>query len=373
MHLPEKAGFAMTNPSPETALDEEWLAFAQRHAGNPFLQHDPLYSLNESLIDLIQAEAPAFFTPEQVEFERDLARTAAFGFFHRQAMGVTAKERQPDAQGLSMEERLVRATRSIDETMAVSLSQDGLSEGEIAEYFEQRAKVRTTIEFRQCAYTGWLVSNRQFRAEVAELQTTWGSEVAQHRRFPVYPIWPFFDDGGLNSQEDFRNACFAFYRRWGLDRLVTWDWPVPMEPDLAVGLRRDMEVLSEAGVVLFVPWYLLRGEKLNLQRVVQLGRSTCEAKHLRNWLQVQSEGHDDGKGDVRFEHLLQVYRYHDLVFVRRYGPACRGNVQRLDRALAKSMERNEDTVKQLRLELRRLRLAVMVQPESENREVRVSD
>ena len=136
--------------------------------------------------------------------------------------------------------------------------------------------------------------------------------------------------------------------------MLTWDWPVPMEPDLVGGMLQDQHRLPDAGVVLFVPWYLLRGEKLDLQGIVQQARTACEAKHLWDWLHKQLAHGDDQMGDIRYERVGWLYRYHELVLVRRYRSARRGHVQRLDRALAGVIDRDEDTVKKLRLDLKRV-------------------
>ena len=53
----------------------EWDAFAHRHAGSPFLEHDPLYALSEELIDSIIDLVPGFFTDAEVEFVPDRVQT----------------------------------------------------------------------------------------------------------------------------------------------------------------------------------------------------------------------------------------------------------------------------------------------------------
>jgi hypothetical protein len=104
--------------------------FVDRHAGHPFLQHDPLYALSEPIIEAIKAEAPTFFTEDEEYFERDLAKTASFGFFHRRALGLTATDTRPDPEsGLSLQDRHGRSAQAIAEMMAEELRRDGLTEG----------------------------------------------------------------------------------------------------------------------------------------------------------------------------------------------------------------------------------------------------
>ena len=127
-----------------------------------------------------------------------------------------------------------------------------------------------------------------------------------------------------------------------------------MEPDIVGGMLRDYEELTNAGIVLFVPWYLLRGEKLDLQTIGAASRTGCEAEHLWDWLGKHPRRKEDEMGDIRYERQLFLYRYHELVIRRRYATASQGFVQSLDKAFAKEMERGEDTVKKLRLELGRV-------------------
>jgi len=71
----------------KAAPDEVWREFAQRHAGHPFLQLDPLYALAEPVIDALSEGVPGLFTGDQEWFERDLARTTRQGFFLRRVIG----------------------------------------------------------------------------------------------------------------------------------------------------------------------------------------------------------------------------------------------------------------------------------------------
>ena len=133
--------------------------------------------------------------------------------------------------------------------------------------------------------------------------------------------------------------------------MVTWDWPLPMEPDLNVGLLRDPKQIASAGVILFLPWYLLRGRKLNLAMLVNHARMDCQQEHLRDWVQKRG-GQGAELGDTRFAWLGWIYRFHELVLRQRYPSACDGNINAIDRALARVLNRDEDTVKKMRLQLR---------------------
>ena len=167
------------------------------------------------------------------------------------------------------------------------------------------------------------------------------------------PMWLMPDPTeGAELPPDFRDACYRFFSRWGLDTLLTWDWPVPMEPDLNAGLRPNLNLLSSAGAVLFVPWYLLRGGVVNLQEVIQQCRLASTPDHLFGWVNKQGDRRE-GIGDLRYATIRWVYRYHELVLKRRYPGACKGHLSRLDSAFAAVNKCEEDTVKKHRHDLQR--------------------
>jgi hypothetical protein len=162
---------------------------------------------------------------------------------------------------------------------------------------------------------------------------------------------------GADIPPRFREACNHFFCRWGLETLLTWDWPVPLEPDLHVGLRTDIDILSSSGMVLFVPWYLLRGGKLDLGEVARYRRLAAAPEHLRGWVDNREVGTADKLGDVRYTTVRWLYRFDELVLAKRYPAACKGNRQRLDQAFARVLGCEEDSVKKLQRRLQRVRLA----------------
>jgi hypothetical protein len=110
-------------------------------------------------------------------------------------------------------------------------------------------------------------------------------------------------------------------------------------------------------MVLFVPWHLLRGEQLDLRDVVRQARLSSAPDHLLDWVNKRSDQRSAEFGDARFATIRWLYRYHELALMRRYADACEGNLQRLDLAFASVLGRGEDTIKKLRLELRRALVA----------------
>jgi hypothetical protein len=333
----------------------DWDAFSRRHAGNPFLAHDPLYALNKPLIESIKRHIPDFFTSDEERFERDLARTASFGFFLHRPLGSTASTVGHEG-GRTLDGRQQETSRQINQMLAEELLRVGADNEEVGAFFEQGTDHREKIEARQDAYAGWLMLNPEYRDEVRQFRERWDDAVRAAGRFPRLPMWWTFDPtDGIALPPGFREECYGFFCRWGLETLAAWDWPVPMEADLGIGLRQDIKLLSSGGVFLFVPWYMLRGGKLDWQQVVQQSRLASVPDHLFDWVNKRADRKGDNLGDVRYATIRWLYRYDELVLARRYPAACVGNLQRLDLAFASVIGREEDTVKKLRRELRRLR------------------
>jgi hypothetical protein len=343
-------------PGPAEEGRAAWQAFARRHAGNPLLEQEALYALSLPLLDAIAERVPGFLAPEQELFERDLAATASFGFFHGRALGASRQPRGRGGAAPPPDERQGQSAHAIRAMWEEELRGRGLPDSAIHWGFRHREQRRGRIDACQEAYGGWLVLNPQYRAELDALRAAWGPVVRSLGRFPELPRWPLLprESFGAAAPAAFVEACSAFYTRWGLERLLTWDWPVPMEPELADGPAGDRERL-DAGLVLVVPWYLLRGERVSLQEAAQQGRWSGP-EHLHAWLfRERSGGRAGGLDAIRYARLRRLYRYHELVLVRRYGGAVAGNVQRLDVALARALPGRwgEDTVKKLRLLLQR--------------------
>ena len=150
-------------------VDASWDEFCCRHPGQRFLADGTLYALTEKIINEVKAGVPDFFSPEAEEFERDLARTASFGFFYGSAMGVSS---QPGpAPKDDLEARHARSTRDLQEMLATEYARSGMPANQIQEQFKQESDRTEFVDSRQAAYVGWLVTNRQFRTELNKLHS----------------------------------------------------------------------------------------------------------------------------------------------------------------------------------------------------------
>ena len=294
---------------------------------------------------------PGFFSKDEEHFERDLCQTVSLGFCGRHPYGLQPERiEEQEAEVQRHEER----SQGIDAMLDEELQRTGADPQEIDEYFQTSTAVRERVTARQRAYAGWLILNPGYRMEVDRLRARWGKVGRSVGRFPRLPMAWLTDPGEEASfPPEFLDECLRFLSRWGLDTLATWDWPIPIKPDFGIGQRRDRNLLASGGVFFFIPWYLLRGEKVDFNELFQQCRLASVPKHLFDWANMRPSREGKKLGDIRYANIRWLYRYDELVLSRRYAAACNGNRQRLDEAFAAVIERDADSVKRLRLELSR--------------------
>jgi hypothetical protein len=138
-----------------------------------------------------------------------------------------------------------------------------------------------------------------------------------------------------------------------LERLLTWDLPLPRNPVAGVREVTFDETTSRSGVVIVLPWYLLRGSQYDVAALLQKVRLTSSPEHLSGWLGHGSEGTARLGGEMALQQKLWLYRVYALVLARRYGTLCEGNTDRLDEALARVLRKSQSLVRQLRQSLMR--------------------
>jgi len=306
-------------PSPHLAA---WDAFAARRAGNPHLAADPLYALPEPLIDQIKLQIPDFFGPSGEEFERDLVRTAYGGFYLHAPFDCLLLEGPPEKRRSEMDDK-------IRKMLAGSMEEYGTSPRAVRSYFARQATLERDAASRRIAYSGWLVTNQQYLWERDALREIGEGLVAASGGFPH--LSPSFMDEEPGSADPIRLRFRLFYRRWCLDRLITWDLPWPMGPELAGIHSHDPSDLGDAGVTLFVPWSLLRDKNLILSDLVEQWKIARNLSHLRGWLEPKTGGKGP-LGGLRLANQLRLFRFRQLALASRY--PLLGRVERLDIAFA---------------------------------------
>jgi hypothetical protein len=332
----------------------EWVSFAARHTNHRFLAAEAIYSLEARVIDAIQEEIPGFFSRDDEQFERDLVETAGLGFFLKQPMGHSVGGEHPEAE-VQVDDRQQASAREINRLYAEELRDGGADAQEIQDHSRRADERNLLVTLRHEAFAGWLALNRRFQNEVKCFRDYWGANIQSAGRFPILIVlWPG-SGGGFSSKlpQKFCQACFAFFTRWGLNTMASWDWPIPLDPVVGSPRQVELGLIRESGLSLVIPWHLLRGDKLDLQDYVRDARIASTPDHLREWVN-KSSANADGIDDRRYSILRWLYRCYSLSLLRRYPAVCKRNMGRLDIALASVIKRDADTIRKLRLSMKKL-------------------
>jgi hypothetical protein len=388
--------------------DPIWLEFGQRHRGNAFLKLDPLYALQEDVIAQIEQSIPDFFTETQADFERDLARTTVNGFFlgrpigggesvqpatrisvpfavprkqnqHSQAYLTKLQRRQklslgqiiermewPPDLAVEMLERLAPALklewynhartelyRKLSDFLS-EIQESGVqsaTERDVA--WSQASTEQRALRRRQEAYAGWLVANPLFRRELHALRSTWKSKITDSGEFPsmVRRADRRKTTATAPRVSRLESEFFAFYCRWGLEGLLTWELPLPVNPQVGMSPVYWTLRAEEAGISIFVPWYALRGGIYDLQHAAKRIVSLSAPSHLQDWLLLKGKATVADAGEKALQRTFWLYRCFFLALAQRYPTQCEHHVQKVDEAMAAVMDRGADLVKKLRQQL----------------------
>jgi hypothetical protein len=320
-----------------------------------FVVKGKTHTLEPRLIDAIAQHAPGFLTPEELNHER-----------HRV---------QPSAKDLAAGKRMRRVEVQIEKMVDDGTSL-GINASTFASYSAKSRKIEEYADFFLEAYTGWLVTNEQFRAERDELRDRLENHVRLWRRFPRTPrsyLGERDSDSlprrhpdkprratvlkriaaGLTAEEIAKSDFHMFYRRWCLDSFITWDLPLPMLPSLCDAFSYDTFTTPVSGVHLFIPWYLLRNQTLTLRTLADAHKLSLPPTHLKDWLERGTSKY----APKRFRYIAILYRYWHLALAKRFPEKIEGHVQALERAFASYMGEytnstvNPETIKKLRLAL----------------------
>jgi hypothetical protein len=359
--------------NPETAAaspEGRWRQFSLAHAGHPALDDDAVYALPAGLIEVICRELPGVLTADDEGFERDLTVLAGEGFFLRRpfprSSGIWADSDQETRGFDLLASRIEAASQEIKGMLVDELKQQGRSPAQIEQYFDTAKLLEQKLSQRQLGYTGWLVTCAEFRQDRDQFRRRWKRRIEALGRFPTFPrsILGERPPAVAPADRGFFSDYLQFYRRWGLHTMLTWELPDPMRPELTVPSLYHLSHVGEAGVLLFVPWYLLRDQDIALREVAEHRQTLSIPPQLEPWV----DGVPKNWGHDRYRLMLKLYLIIELCLKRRYGDRLYRKSDRLDRALSRYFsarkgmrapsDRMMETIRKVRFEMnRRLRVS----------------
>lgn len=313
-----------------------WERFVKMYPRMQAHENDAVYALPDRLINAIVKQVPAFFSTEELRFERDLAQLAGAGFFLKSPFGYPGLPRptlspEETERCRKLDERHVAAAASIRNLLDEGMRESGATAADIAEHRKSQLAEKSNVEIRQRGYVGWLVTDPIFRHHRDGFRNKWESVIRNIGGFPSLPMSLM----GENPQppdpeyQDFYNDYKALCITWGLDGFATWDLPQPMRPGLGDPSLYHLPSIQAGGVIAFIPWYLLRDKDIKLDELVRRIRLAKGPEHLKDWLDHKPKGW----GHDRLGVMLDIYIYIELCLKSRYEERLKRNLERLDRAV----------------------------------------
>ncbi len=244
------------------AQRQSWQRFFEQHADR--LTGEAQYSLPDQLIHLLSDQVPRLLTPEDIAFEREFHAAASFGMFLGQPLGETL---DPLPAERDLNEATTVAAGRIQAMLAADLETQGVERFARDEANETRQRAFDVSSTKRTAYVGWLMSQPAYHQELGALHAAGAATITTWGRFPTRTRLQQLDlDQSSNS---FASALRGFYTRWSLERLLTWEWPIPLHLSRFSSLHPAPESESGGGISLFLPWSILQGQQLAADQLLE--------------------------------------------------------------------------------------------------------
>jgi len=324
--------------------------FSRKHAGDPRLESNPIYSISAPILKVIIKLAPGLINKDEAIFERDLAAITDGGFFHGEVFGYPLLGHQPivdsPANVKSMIDSQESSNRAIETQRRSTLRAEGKSDVWIDRCFAKERQILEKSRTQQAAFAGWLVTNREYRSELLDLRKVWGPIIAEQKYFPCYPrsLMGEAPAPPTDVGRDEYSLYLRFLRRWSLDSFSTWELPIPMAPEFGqilyqLGQPSSLQTnnavgLDEAGMVAFFPASVLYGKSI-IDEVIKYLATYQSPSHLAEWTSKRAgKGSDKNWGCTRYRRLLEMYRYLELALRPRYGDRASWNLEKVDQVFA---------------------------------------
>lgn len=328
------------------AQRQRWQRFFDQHADR--LTGEAQYSLPDALIRSLNQQVRGLLTREDIAFERQFHAAASFGMFLGQPLG---EARDP----LPAEQELNEATRAaagrIQAMLEDNLESQGVPEFARNEANTIRQRAFNVSSTKRTTYVGWLMSQMGYRQELGALRAAGAATITTWGRFPTRTALQQLDRA--QSTEPFAMTLLSFYTRWSLERLLTWEWPIPLHLVPFSTLHPAQESGSGAGISLFLPWSILQGQQLAADQLLEALKTLSVPAHLRDWV-TPPKNTRKRTGVDSYELRASLYRYYWLGLRRRYSARFQRRQQIIDEAFAGWLKREQDTITRCRNQLERI-------------------
>jgi len=295
----------------------------------PAAQDGLIYSLPVNLLDCIERYAPDFFSADELDQELAIAdfcrRFYSMAFyepthklpFHR------------FIQLLSPPEPIRTSCNAVAMNQSIRLDE--------AETRHSQT-ILDDVQNRRLAYLGWLLHNSAFLDEKQALQHQYSELVVAISQFPTYPAQHFVKglhfahglrcDGNILTS--FADDFDAFFLKWQIGGLATWDIPRPSNANIGGQASLCRFVPDQMAPTVRLPRTLRLSARARLETLIR----SAVPEHLGDWESVQENSHPLRLSYGRWSRLFQLAFYRDIVLSRNYSDRMNRQVGRLDQAFS---------------------------------------
>jgi hypothetical protein len=344
-----------------------WEELKNRYPKQPCLDDDTVYSLPTDLIKAIKKHLPSLWSKEDLKFEYDLNEIAGMGLYLKQPFHYPLLQEyfHPLSEAaIKFQEEHERVNQKIQEATIEDMKSYGCSDLTINNYFKQREQYKVKANERQKGYAGWIVTSPEFQIQKAAFINQWEDQIKKRGEFPSIPPMDMINVSTpiQKNQRPFYAEYTRFYYDWCLETLTTPYLPLPMHSNPVGYSQYSQDVFAGSGVTLFVPWYLLADQDLNLRDIVKHQLSYGHKKHLNGWLDKYSKDRQKW-GYERFAIMLKMFTFLEYGLYARYKGRLNRKVKKINEAFTEFLEgkaldgtvldRKLESTRKIRLELKR--------------------
>jgi hypothetical protein len=342
-----------TSKATREPVVSSWNEFEAEFGAHPAMSADVVYAIPMPLIDSIVRYAPAVFDKNDIRFEQALSTSGFTGIFRWKPffseLLTEAGASTSDARQKSIDTEL----RTLIESEIV---RSGSTTDEVEQYFSNEVVDRQRSVVTQKSYLGWLLTDPLFRSERDAFCATWRTNIQDDGKFPSIQSQPMGVGGRENVHRrlrEYHSETMQFFRRWGLKTFLTWELPIPLPAGLMNNQWFDPQDVSDAGVTVFLPWYVVRDRDLSLADIASHRRLLAAPNHLAEWLDRETTNW----GTERFATMFELYVYLELALRSRYGDRLNRQTGKLDLAFASyridstdslEVDRESETIRKIR-------------------------
>jgi hypothetical protein len=303
------------------------------------LSDPPLYALPCRLLNLLDRRLPGWIAPdqraraEQITATCEKARACAIflgrvvrHLFHPPPPRPTCTAEQ--FEKLNISEWINKATFDI--------------------FVQKQWETFDLIRERREAYLGWLTTNPVFLAERDRLRTEHAVNALTQGEIPARRTRPACEHEAherAQAEDETRTEFHAFYDRWDLCKLVTWDLPVPLAPNLGMpAVLGHLQGLDDRPTIQLPRTFRLPA-RFPIHRLL---RDDTDA-HLADWHAVEEQEHSSKMNYARWQRIYHLNFLLNVVLRGAYAGQFRRKAGALDEVMAEYFgDTSPESIRKLR-------------------------